>query len=161
MRRSVKSKRDYNPAEKSTLLWMMCSTEGSGGEAFADSGASGVICSDCVMKKTLSLLSDKEKDKVFGITTQRKTSFPRGWKWMKEFVDGKGNVYHKGEEQPKLKGTLPITDILAIKNRQKANKEKRMLSEQKKLLKMAAEKKELKKAVKKQQDFLDHKVKGK
>jgi hypothetical protein len=78
---------------------------------------------------------------------------------MKEFVDKKGNVYHKGENKPKLKGTLPVTDILAIKNRQKANKEKRMVAEQKKLLKMADEKKEFKKAIKKQQDFLDHKIK--
>ena len=60
---------------------------------------------------------------------------------------------------PKLKGTLPVTDILAIKNRQKVNKEKRMVAEQKKLLKIAAEKKEIMKAIKKQQDFVNHKVK--
>ena len=158
-KRSVKSKRDYNPADKSTLIWMTCSTEGCGEEVFVDDSALGTICSNCVIKKTLSLLGEKEKDKLFGVTVQKKSVFPRGWKWMREFVDKKGNVYHKGEEIPKLKGTLPVTDILAIKNRQKVNKEKRMVAEQKKLLKIAAEKKEIMKAIKKQQDFVNHNVK--
>ena len=34
---------------------------------------------------------------------------PRGWQFMKEFVDMQGNVFHKGVEQPKLKGTLKPT----------------------------------------------------
>jgi hypothetical protein len=157
-KRSVKSKRDYNPADKSTLIWMTCSNEGCSNESFVDDSALGTICSNCVMKGTLSLLSEKEKDKVFGVTTQKKSPFPRGWKWMNEFVDGKGNVYYKGKEQPKLKGSKPITDMLAMKNRQKANKEKRAETEQKKLLVMAAKKKALKKAIKKQQDFVNHKV---
>ena len=77
---------------------------------------------------------------------------------MKEFVDRRGNVYHKGVEQLELKGSKPITDIDAIKAKQRANKEKKSLVEQKKLLSIAAEKKEIKKAIKKQKDFLDHKV---
>ena len=35
---------------------------------------------------------------------------PRGWQFMKEFVDKDGNVFHKGKEQPKLKGTLTPTE---------------------------------------------------
>ncbi len=34
----------------------------------------------------------------------------RGWQFMKEFVDPQGNVFHKGKEQPKLKGTLKPTE---------------------------------------------------
>lgn len=34
---------------------------------------------------------------------------PRGWKFMKEFVDKDGTVFHKGIEQPGLKGTLTPT----------------------------------------------------
>jgi len=34
----------------------------------------------------------------------------RGWQFMKEFVDKDGNVFHKGKEQPKLKGTLKPTE---------------------------------------------------
>jgi len=33
----------------------------------------------------------------------------RGWQFMKEFVHKDGTVYHKGVEQPKLKGTLEPT----------------------------------------------------
>jgi len=33
----------------------------------------------------------------------------RGWQFMKVFVDPQGNVFHKGKEQPKLKGTLEPT----------------------------------------------------
>mgnify|MGYP003654684123 FL=1 len=35
---------------------------------------------------------------------------PRGWQFMTEFVDKQGNVFHKGKEQPKLKGTLKATE---------------------------------------------------
>ena len=34
---------------------------------------------------------------------------PRGWQFMKEFIDKDGNVFYKGKEQPDLKGTLPPT----------------------------------------------------
>jgi hypothetical protein len=37
--------------------------------------------------------------------------YPRGWKFMSEFVDKDGNVYHKGELQEELFGTLPPTEI--------------------------------------------------
>ena len=33
----------------------------------------------------------------------------RGWQFMKEFVHKDGTVFHKGVEQPKLKGTLKAT----------------------------------------------------
>ena len=47
----------------------------------------------------------------------------RGWQFMKEFVDKDGNVFHKGKEQPKLKGTLEPT---------KARPGKKKLSKQEK-----------------------------
>jgi len=40
---------------------------------------------------------------------KRPTGFHRGWKFMKVFVHENGTVYHKGVEQPDLKGTLPAT----------------------------------------------------
>ena len=112
--------------------------------------AVSVLCSSVLTKKCLSLLSESERDRLFNSGGKRASGVtrPRGWKWMKEFVDAKGNVYHKG----------PVTDIVAIKAKQKANKEKRRVAENKKLLKMAKEKKELKKAIEAQKDFLDHKA---
>jgi len=41
----------------------------------------------------------------------------RGWQFMKEFVDKEGNVFHKGKEQPKLKGTLKPTEPKPEKKR--------------------------------------------
>jgi len=122
--------------------------------------AVSVLCSSALTKKCLALLSESERDRLFGVGTRKGSGAtkPRGWKWMKEFVDADGTVYYKGVEQPKLKGTRPITDIVAIKKKQMENKEKRRIAENKKLLKMAAEKKELKKAIQSQKDFLNHKA---
>ena len=39
------------------------------------------------------------------------SGYPRGWKFMSEFVDKVGNVYHKGELQPELFGTLQPSEI--------------------------------------------------
>lgn len=36
---------------------------------------------------------------------------PRGWHLMSEYVDSDGNVFHRGVEQPQLKGTIPPTKI--------------------------------------------------
>jgi hypothetical protein len=52
-----------------------------------------------------------EQDKPKRIKTGR----PAGWHWMAEFVDKDGTVYHKGKEQPKLKGTLPPTKVVPKK----------------------------------------------
>ena len=41
--------------------------------------------------------------------TKRPLGFHRGWRFMKVFVHENGTVYHKGVEQPDLKGTLPVT----------------------------------------------------
>lgn len=51
---------------------------------------------------------------------QKNTGFPRGWKFMNEYIDKDGNVYHKGEIQPKLKGTKSPTKI---KKEKKVKKE--------------------------------------
>ena len=40
----------------------------------------------------------------------KSTGRMRGWQFMKEFVDSEGNVFYKGIEQPKLKGTLTPTE---------------------------------------------------
>ena len=44
-------------------------------------------------------------------STKKKSDKPPGWHFMNEYVHKDGTVYHKGVEQPKLKGTLPITII--------------------------------------------------
>ena len=53
------------------------------------------------------------------------TGRPAGWHWMAEFVDKDGNVFHKGVEQPKLKGTLKPTKV---KPKKKTKRRSKMLS---------------------------------
>ena len=55
-----------------------------------------VTCSYC----TMLVVGLPEETKGY-VSTGR----PPGWHWMSEFVDKDGNVFHKGKEQPKLKGT--------------------------------------------------------
>ena len=82
------------------------------------------------------------------------TGRPAGWHWMNEFVDKDGNVFHKGKEQPKLKGTLKPTVVKPTKKKRKKRRTKEQM-----LLAIDAERKaELKKAVQKQKDFLNHNI---
>ena len=80
------------------------------------------------------------------------TGRPAGWHFMNEFVDKDGNVFHKGKEQPKLKGTLPPTKVTPPKKKTKRRTKEQILLDRQKEKKAA-----LKKAIKKQKDFLNHK----
>ena len=81
-----------------------------------------------------------------------KTGRPAGWHWMKEFVDKDGTVYHLGKEQPKLKGTRPITVVKPKKKTKRRSQEEILLARE------AEKKAALKKEFKKQKDFLNHKL---
>ena len=72
--------------------------------------------------------------------TRVKTGRPSGWHFMNEFVDKDGNVFHKGKEQPDLKGTLPPTKIKPKKKVKRRSKEEMLLArheKKKKVLKKA------------------------
>jgi len=84
-------------------------------------------------------------------TTRVKSGRPAGWHFMNEFVDKDGNVFHKGVEQPKLKGTLSPTKIKPAKKTKRRTKEEILLARN------AEKKAALKKAVQKQKDFINHK----
>ena len=87
-----------------------------------------ITCSKCTMINTLKL---KPIDEFFK-SVKPKTGRPPGWHFMNEFVDKDGNVFHKGKEQPELKGTLPPTKVKPPKKRKK-------LSADEKLFKKAAD----------------------
>ena len=93
-----------------------------------------------------------------GIPEEKKsytpTGRPPGWHFMSEFVDKDGNVFHKDKEIKKLKGTLPPTKVVS-----KPKKKVKRRSQEQILLDRHNEKKQaLKKAIKKQKDFLNHQV---
>ena len=89
-------------------------------------------------------------------TQKQSTGRPAGWHWMTEFVDKDGSVFHKGVEQPKLKGTLKPTKVKPSKKRKKVNKDSKMYAR----AEAYKEKQKLKRALNKQKDFLNGKVKN-
>lgn len=80
-----------------------------------DTSAVKVKCWKCVCK----VVKGPE------IKTPVKSDKPRGWKFMKIYVHTDGAVYHKGIEQPELKGTLPVTLIEPKKEKKKLTKQEK------------------------------------
>ena len=134
------SKMKYHSYLEDGKLYMACKNGCGEYEVVGDETVS-VTCWSCVMR-------------VVGLPEEPKgyvpTGRPMGWHFMKEFVDKDGNVFHKGKEIPKLKGTLPVTKI-------ERKKIKRRTKEQILIARHNKKKAALKKAVKKQKDFLNHK----
>ena len=94
-----------------------------------------------------------ETFEVANKTSYKPTGRPSGWHFMNEFVDKDGNVFHKGVEQPKLKGTLPPTKVKKPKKKMKRRTKDEIL-----VAKYNEKKKVLKKELQKQKDFLNHKI---
>ena len=90
-------------------------------------------------------MPDEPKQKV-------STGRPAGWHFMNEFVDKDGNVFHRGKEQKKLKGTSPPTKVQPVKRKKRRSKEEILLARN------AEKKAALKKAVQKQKDFINHQL---
>ena len=103
--------------------------------------ATSVIGSRAVMARIHKMFPEQDKP------SYKPTGRPAGWHWMAEFVDKDGNVFHKGVEQPKLKGTLPPTKV-----KPKKRKTKRRTKEEILLARHEKKKKVLKKAKKKLND---------
>ncbi len=104
-------------------------------------------CKSVIGSRAVMGMVGLPKEKPKRVSTGR----PAGWHFMNEFVDKDGNVYHKGKLQPDLKGTLPPTKIVPKKKTKRRTKEEILIARDKE--KKAA----LKKAHKKQKDFLNHK----
>ena len=98
-----------------------------------DENIVAVTCSNCVTKIDLIKFPDTAIKKQ-----QVSTGRPAGWHFMNEFVDKDGNVFHKGKEQPDLKGTLKPTKVKPPKKR------KKLTADEKLFKKAAAYKKRLK-----------------
>ena len=139
-----KKKIEYHSYTEGSIRYMVCSI--CGNYERVGELATGVKCSRCVnmiMMKNYPL----ENKSVY-----KPTGRPPGWHFMKEFVDKDDNVFHKGKEQPKLKGTLKPTAVKARKKIKRRTKEQMLVARHKE------KKAELKKAVQKQKDFLNHKI---
>ena len=86
-----------------------------------DDGLGYITCSKCVTMIDIIKYPDTaiKKQKV-------STGRPPGWHWMAEYVDKDGNVFHKGKEQPELKGTLKPTKVKPRKKRKKLTADQKL-----------------------------------
>ena len=135
-------KMEYHSYLENGQMYMACK-DGCGTYEKVDELTVAVRCWKCV---TTFIGFPKEK------ASYKPTGRPAGWHFMNEFVDTDGNVFHKGKEQPKLKGTLPPTKVTPPKKKTKRRTKEQILLDRQKEKKAA-----LKKAIKKQKDFLNHK----
>ena len=109
-----KKKIEYHSYMEGSIRYMSCML--CGNYEVVGESATGVKCSTCVMK--IMMRDYPIEDKSY-----KSTGRPVGWHWMKEFVDKDGKVFHKGKEQPKLKGTLPPTKVKPRKKTKRRTRE--------------------------------------
>ena len=83
---------------------------------------SAITCAHCVIKIDLI----KFPETAIGKQTKPKTGRPPGWHFMNEYVDKNGNVFHKGKEQPDLKGTLEPTKVKPRKKKKKLTPDEKL-----------------------------------
>ena len=82
--------------------------------------ATSVICSRCV--NAMVPWEETLPSSFFQKARYTGPKRPAGWHFMKVFVEQDGTVFHKGVEQPKLKGTLEPTKIVEKKKMSKQEK---------------------------------------
>lgn len=81
-----------------------------------DDNVESITCYNCVIDMLQSYEQPVQKKQT------TKSGYPKGWRFMKLFVHSDGTVYHKGIEQPELKGTQEPTVIVAKPKKTKQQK---------------------------------------
>ena len=122
---SKKNKQEWISFYEDGQKWMICKSCQSDYVKCSENVVA-VTCPRCVLRIDMV--------KFPGTIKKQKVSSgkPAGWHFMNEYVDKDGNVFHKGKEQPKLKGTLKPTKV-------KPRKKKKKLTADEKLFKKAAD----------------------
>ena len=125
MSNKIKEKKEWISFHEDGQRWMICKSCQSN---YVKCGEKTVAttCSMCVIR--IDMIKFPETIKKQKVSSGK----PAGWHFMNEFVDKDGNVFHKGKEQPKLKGTLKPTKV-------KPPKKKKKLTADEKLFKRAAD----------------------
>ena len=108
----MKLKTIYPEYTEKGVRYMMCQC---GEYISVGDNATGVKCSNEVNRNMMKMFPELHEENK---STYKSTGRPPGWHFMKEFVDSGGNVFHKGREVPKLKGTLSSTKIKPRKKEQ-------------------------------------------
>ena len=118
----VKKKREYISFHEDGKRFMQCKVCQSEYVSTSED-AVAVTCHRCVARICISQMSLEEMMPSLKI---KKTGRPPGWHFMNEFVDKDGNVFHKGKEQPELKGTLKSTKVKPPKKRKKLTADEKL-----------------------------------
>ena len=118
------------------VRYMMCNC---GTYISVGENATGVVCGTCTNRNMMMKFPELHEGKP----KRKSTGRPAGWHFMKEFVDKDGNVFHKGKEQPDLKGTLSSTKVKPRKKTKRRTKEEMLIArhEKKKTMIKKAKKK--------------------
>ena len=114
-----KIKKRYSFVDENGQRWLQCKY--CYDYRKVDEGTSAITCGFCVVKMDMIKFPETAfpKQKV-------STGRPPGWHFMNEYVDKDGNVFHKGKEQPDLKGTLKPTKVKPRKKRKKLTADEKL-----------------------------------
>ena len=121
----MKSKQIQPEYNEKGVRYMMCNC---GTYIAVGETATNVICGKCTNHRMMAKFPELHEGKPKRVSSGR----PAGWHFMNEFVDKDGNVFHKGKEQPKLKGTLPPTKVKPKKKTKRRTKEQILIDRHKK-----------------------------
>ena len=116
---SNKIKEEWLSFHEDGQRWMICKSCQSN---YVKCGEKTIAttCSMCVIR--IDMIKFPETIKKQKLSSGK----PAGWHFMNEFVDTDGNVFYKGKEQPKLKGTLKPTKVKARKKKKKLTEEEKL-----------------------------------
>jgi len=132
----MKKKNEYNSFTEDGVKYMQCKSCLSE-YVEVGGGVTAVTCNRC----TNIIMLNKFPDSIPKYNIRKSNGKPPGWHFMNEFVDKDGNVFHRGKEQPKLKGTLKPTKVKPPKKRKKKDPDKKMFDLAKKYKRKQKEKK--------------------
>ena len=116
----MKDEKKYNSFEEDGIRYLQC--KHCYNYVSVSEGIVAITCNECVTRIQLN----KFPESLPKSHMKKSTGRPAGWHFMNEFVDKDGNVFHKGKEQPKLKGTLKPTKVKPPKKREKKDKDEQM-----------------------------------
>ena len=92
-----------------------------------DDNTVSFTCGTCTIYRTLKHTPLEEM--IPSLKKNKSSGRPAGWHFMNEFVDKDGNVFHKGKEQPDLKGTLKPTKVKPPKKRKKLTADEKLFKQ--------------------------------
>ncbi len=148
VRRKGRRSKQTTPADYTAQNWKVleCSN-GCGRTERVTEDVESVLCGMCSCQlagptDVMLAQAERRKAKESGIPGIKR---PRGWQFMKEFVDAAGNVFHRQDyindkgkkahrtiEMPELKGTKPPTVVVVKPKLSKREKEERKQAKLKK-----------------------------